>query len=164
MRVDDDTLMSVPRDHDKLGRKARAFDVKLQPVAAPIANGRTAHTARALRPAPVDLVLAVDRELANEVEIVAVAGTAQLKIDFVRGASRAVVGIATDTLGGAVLGPQRSGAAPAAREFGKGAVRARGRQGRHGNRRNKGASGNGNTYECRDNSGSQGTVPFQGWS
>jgi hypothetical protein len=163
MRVDDDALMFVSRDHDKLGRKARAFDVELQPVTAPIANGRTAHAARALRPAPVDLVLAVDREFADEVEIVAVAGAAQLKVDFIRGASRAVVGIATDALGGAVLGPQRSGAAPATREFGKGPVRARGRQRRHGHRRNQGASGNGNTCECRDSSGSQGTLPFQGW-
>ena len=88
MRVDNDALMFVSRDHDKLGRKARAFDVELQPVAAPIANGRTAHAARALRPAPVDLVLAVDRELADEVELVAVAGTAQLKIDFVRASAR----------------------------------------------------------------------------
>jgi len=164
MRVDDDALMLIFRDHDKLGRKARAFDVKLQPVAAHITDGGAAHAARALRPAAVDLVLAVDGELTAEVEIVAVAGAAQLKIDFVRGASLAVVGITADTFSCAILGLQRSGAAPAARKFGKEAVRGTSRQRRHGNRRNQGTSGNGNTRECMENSGSQGTLPFQGWS
>ena len=164
MRVYDDALMLVFCDHDELGREARAFDVKLQPVATPIAVGCAAHAARALGPAAGDLVLAINRELAAEVEIVAVAGTAQLKIDFVRGASRAVVGIASDALGGPVLRLQRSGAAPATRKFGKGTVRGRGREGRNGDHRNQGASGNGNTRECAANSSSQGTLPFQGWS
>jgi len=164
MRVDDDALMLIFRDHDKLGRKARAFDVKLQPVAAHITDGRAAHAARALGPAAVDLVLAVDGELAAEVEIVAVAGAAQLKTNFVRGASLAVVGIAADALGRAVLGLQRSSTAPAAREFGKRAIRGRRRQRRHADCRNQGTSGNSNTRECMENSGSQGTLPFQGWS
>ena len=80
MQVDGDALTLVFCDHDKLGRKARAFDVKLQPVAARITDGRAAHAARALRPAAGDLVLAVDGELTAEVEIVAVAGAAQLQI------------------------------------------------------------------------------------
>ena len=67
--------------------KARAFNVEAQPVAPHIADGRAACTARAFGPAAIDLVLAVDREFAAEIEIVAVAGAAQLKIDFVRGAS-----------------------------------------------------------------------------
>ncbi len=163
MRIDDDALPLVFRNHDKLGREARAFDVERQPVAARIADGRAAHAARALGPAAIDLVLAVDRELTAEVEIVAVAGTAQLKIDFVRGVSLAVVGIAADAFGRAILGLQRSSAAPAARIFGKG-VRGRDRQSRYGDRRNQGASGHGNTHECAGNSGSQVMLPFQGWS
>jgi len=164
MRVDDDALMLVFRDHDELGRKAGTFDVKLQPLATPVAIGRAAYAARALGPAAGDLILAVNRKLAAEVEIVAVAGAAQLKIDFVRGASRAVVGITADALGRPVLWLQRSGAAPAAREFGKGAVCSKGRRGRNGDHRNQGASGNDNTRECAANSSSQGTLPFQGWS
>lgn len=104
MRVDVDALTLVFRDHDKLSRKARTFDVELQSVTAPIADGRAAHAARALGPAAGHLVLAIDRKLAAEVEIVAVAGAAQLKTNFVRGASLAVVGIAADALGRAVLG------------------------------------------------------------
>jgi len=104
MRVDGDALSLVSRDHDNLCRKARAFDVELQPVAAPIADGRAAHAARAFSPAAGDLVLAVDRELAAEVEIVAVAGAAQLKINFIRRASRSVVGIAADPFGRAIFG------------------------------------------------------------
>src|SRR5262245_1886891 len=104
MRVDGDALPLVSGDHDNLGRKARAFDVELQPVAAPIADGRAAHAAGALRPTAGDLVLAVDRKLAAEVEIVAVAGAAQLKINFVRRASRSVVGIAADTFGRTIFG------------------------------------------------------------
>jgi len=164
MRVDDDALMLVFRDHDELGRKAGTFDVKLQPLATPVAIGRAAHAARALGPAAGDLILAVNRKLAAEVEIVAVAGAAQLKTNFVRGASLAVVGIAADALGRAVLGLQRSSTAPAAREFGKRAIRGRRRQRRHADCRNKGTSGNSNTRECMENSGSQGTLPFQGWS
>src|SRR5262245_29824240 len=84
VRVDGDALPLVSRDHDNLGRKARAFDVELQPVAAPVADGRAAHPTRAFAPTADHLVLAVDRKLAAEVEIVAVAGAAQLKINFVR--------------------------------------------------------------------------------
>ena len=64
MRVDGDALPLVSRDHDNLGRKARAFDVELQPIAAPIADGRAADAARALAPTADNLVLAVDRKLA----------------------------------------------------------------------------------------------------
>src|SRR5262245_26207854 len=141
MRVDDDVLPLVSRDHHHLSRKACAFDVKLQPVAAPIANGRAAHAARALGPAAGDLVLAVDRKLAEEVEIVAVAGAAQLKMDFVRGAARTIVGIAADTFGRAIFRLQRSSTAPAARKFGKGAIGGESRKRRHGDRRNQDASG-----------------------
>src|SRR5262249_42834196 len=164
MRVDDDALPLVFRYHNHLGRKARAFDVKLQPVAAPIADGRATHAACALGPAAGDLALAVDRKLAEKVEIVAVAGAAQLKIDFVRCTSHAVVGVAADTFGRTILGLQRSGTAPAARKFGKGAVRARSRDRRDGDRSNHGASGNSGTRKCAEKSSSQGTLPFQGWS
>jgi len=164
MRVDVDALTLVFRDHDKLGRKARTFDVELQSVTAPIADGRAAHAARALGPAAGHLVLAIDRKLAAEVEIVAVAGAAQLKINFVRRASRSVVGIAADTFGRAIFGLQCATTAPAARKFGKGAVGGRSRQRRHGDRRNQGAGGNGSTGKYAENSGSQGTLPFQGWS
>jgi len=104
MRVDGDALPLVSCDHDNLGRKARAFDVELQPVATPIADGRATHAARALSPTAGHLVLAVDRKLAAEVEIVAVAGAPQLKKNFVRRASRSVVGIAADTFGRAIFG------------------------------------------------------------
>ena len=102
MRVDDDALMLIFRDHDKLGRKARAFDVKLQPVAAHITDGRAAHAARALRPAAVDLVLAVDGELAAEVEIVAVAGTANIELEIPLVAEHVVGCPASDRLTPAV--------------------------------------------------------------
>src|SRR5262249_1249258 len=120
MRVDGDALPLVSRDHDNLGRKSRTFDMELQPIAAPVADGRAAHAARALGPTTGHLILAVDSKFAGEVEIVTVAGAAQLKMNFVRRASRSVVGIASDTFGRTILGLQRSATAPAARKFGKG--------------------------------------------
>src|SRR6185312_6473365 len=51
---------------------------------------------------------------------------AQLKINFVRRASRSVVGIAADTFGRAIFGLQCATTAPAARKFGKGAEAGRG--------------------------------------
>src|SRR4029078_380858 len=97
---------------------------------------------------------------AAEVEIVAVAGAAQLKINFVRRASRSVVGIAADTFGRAIFGRQCAPTAPAARKFGKGAVGGRSRQRRHGDRRNQGAGGKGRTGQYAEKLGSQRAAPF----
>ena len=106
LRVDGHALAPVARHHDEIGSEARTFDVKLQAIALRIADSCTANTARAFGPAAADLVLLVGAELAGEIEIIAVAGATELKIDFMLAAAALpVIGVATNTFGGAVIRP-----------------------------------------------------------
>ena len=106
MRVDVHTLPPVTSHHDNIGGKTRTFDVKLKTVALGHPDGRAPGAAAALSPAAADLVLFVRAELPAEIEIVTVTGTAELQFDVTLApAARSVSGIATDTLGRAVLWP-----------------------------------------------------------
>src|SRR5512135_2950024 len=126
MRVNVHTLPPVASDHYKQSGEARTFDVELQAVANRIADCRTASVAGAFSPATADLVLVVGRKLTGKIEIITVTGTTKLQIDFaLAAAARAVIGVATDPLGGAVLRPQHSCPGPATGEVSK---RARFRQ------------------------------------
>ena len=119
-RVDVHALAPVTSHHDDFGSEASTFDVKLEAIALRIAHGSTAGVAAAFSPAPTDLILVIDRELTDEIEIVAVTRTAKLKIDFALRTPCAVSGVATDTFGGPVFRPQRSVSGPAAGKVGKG--------------------------------------------
>jgi len=106
MRVDVHTLPPVPSHHDNIGGETRTFDAKLEAVALGHANGRAPGAAATLSPAAADLVLFVHAELSDEIEIVTVTGTAELQFDVTLApAARSVSGIATDTLGRAILWP-----------------------------------------------------------
>ena len=120
MRVDVHTLPPVTSHHDNIGGKTRTFDVKLEAVALGHADGRAPGAAAALSPAAADLVLFVRAELPAEIEIVTVTGTAELQFDVTLGpAARSVSGIATDTLGRAVLRSQRSATGPTPGKLGE---------------------------------------------
>ena len=107
MRIDDDVLPFVTRYHDHFRRKTRGLDVKLHAVTAGIAHGRTADTARTLRPLTTHLVLRICGELAAKVEIIAIARTPELKVNIaVVAAPLTVIGIAADPFGCSILGPQ----------------------------------------------------------
>jgi hypothetical protein len=82
VRVDVHALAPVTSHHDNFGSEASTFDVKLEAIALRIAHGSAAGAAAAFSPAPTDLILVIDRELTDEIEIVAVTRTAKLKIDF----------------------------------------------------------------------------------
>lgn len=126
MRVDVHTLPPVTSDHYKHSGEARTFDVELQAVATRIADRRAASVAGAFSPAAADLVLVVCRKLTGKIEIITVTGTTKLQIDFALAATaRAVICVATDPLGGAVLWPQHPCPGPATGEISK---RARLRQ------------------------------------
>jgi len=119
MRVDIHALSPVARHHDEIGGESATFDVKLEAIALRIADRRAAGAAAALGPAAADLILVIGRELADEIEIIAVTCAPKLELDFALAASGAVSGVATDTLGSSVLRAQRSGAGPAARKLGE---------------------------------------------
>lgn len=121
MRVDVHALPPATSHHDDFGGEACTFNVKLEPIALCIADGRAAGAAAAFGPAPTDLVLVIGRELADKIEIVAVTRTAKLEIDFALRATRAVSGVAADALGGPVFRPQRSCPGPVAGKIGEGA-------------------------------------------
>jgi hypothetical protein len=66
----------------------------------PVANDRTADTARSLGKTSRNMIILVSLKLAVQIELIAVAIAAQLKIDFMLGATtRSVCGLATDALG-----------------------------------------------------------------
>ncbi|MGB8585527.1 MAG: hypothetical protein WCD87_07695 [Pseudolabrys sp.] len=83
-------------------------------------DGCAPGAAAALSPAAADLVLFVRAELPGEIEIVTVTGAAELQFNIsLVPAARSVSGIATDTLGRAVLWPKRSVTGPAAGKLGE---------------------------------------------
>lgn len=106
--VDIHALPSVARHHDEIGREAGAFDVELETVATRIADRCAARAAGAFGPATTDLILFVSRELADQIEIVAVACAAKLQLDITWAPSGTIGRVATDSLRGPVLRLERS--------------------------------------------------------
>src|SRR5690242_12003855 len=105
--VDGHVLAMAVRRERQVRREGAALDVHLDAVAARGAHGVAADVA----------VADVGGELAGQVEIVAVAGAAQVDLDLVAArAARPVVGVAADALGGAVAGLDGAVAGPGARE------------------------------------------------
>src|SRR6185312_5025461 len=96
-----------------------------------------ANVARALGPLTADVVAAVGGELPIEVEIVAVAGAAQVDIDLVAArAARTVIGVAADAFSRAVARLDGAVAGPRARERGERSGRG---ESRHGDGAEEGA-------------------------
>jgi hypothetical protein len=80
--------------------EAGTFNMNLYARTLPVANDRTADTARSLGKTSRNMIILVSLKLAVQIELVAVAIAAQLKIDFMLGATtRSVCGLATDALG-----------------------------------------------------------------
>ena len=97
------------------GGEGRTLDVYLDEFAAREADSGASNAATALGPAAGDLVAFVGVELADEIELIAVAGAVELNIDLMlRAAQRPIVRIAADALGFAALLADNAGAGPAA--------------------------------------------------
>ena len=135
MRVYRNALPSAARYHDNFRRKPRGFDMELHPVAVRIADGSAAHIARALTPTPADLVLAIGRKLTAKIEIIAVAGATELKIDLsLAAAALPIVGITPYAFCRPIFRSQRSAPGPTSRKIGKGAVGSGGQRHCHDER------------------------------
>jgi len=99
------------------------------------ADRAAADVAGALRPLAADPI-AVGRKLPGQVEIVAVAGTAQVEVDLLTArTARPVVGIATDAFGCAVAGLDGAVAAPGAGQSGERSALRQGGQSANAQRR-----------------------------
>ena len=113
-------LPPVAGHQHQIGGEARTFDVNVQALAASATDGDAAGIAAAFGPLSGDLILRIGRELAGEIEIIAVAGAAQLQIEFtLAAAALAVGGDATDTFRGVAAGPDGSVSGPTPAEIGK---------------------------------------------
>ncbi len=101
--------------------------MNLHVIASSVANDISAHAAGALSKAAGDMIAFVGLELAGEIEPIAVAVAAQLKVDFMLAASpRPVSRVAADALGCFIDLADGTGARPMSAKFRK-RTRRRGR-------------------------------------